>query len=111
MFGLGVKRERWFETSWRAFDLRQPCSHPEPVVGVYGYSGPRPGSGVLSGRLRTWSRAMNIDWMTTLELAQAIPPAYTEYIGAALLEHLAAESVSGCETAGGNRLPDRPPAG
>jgi len=29
-------------------------------------------------------KAMYIDWMTRKELAQAIPPAYTEYIGAQL---------------------------
>lgn len=32
---------------------------------------------------------MGIDWMTGDELSQAIPPAYTEYIGAQLLEALA----------------------
>lgn len=89
MFGLGVRRERWFETSWRAFDLRQSCVHPDAAVGVYGYGGPRPGSGKLSGRLATWSKAMGIDWMESLELAQAIPPAYTEYIGRQLIDALA----------------------
>jgi hypothetical protein len=34
--------------------------------------------------------AMGIDWMNRDELSQAIPPAYTEYIGRALLEHLTA---------------------
>lgn len=32
--------------------------------------------------------AMGIDWMTGAELSQAIPPAYTEFIGKQLLRHL-----------------------
>jgi DNA (cytosine-5)-methyltransferase 1 len=32
---------------------------------------------------------MGIDWMTGAELSQAIPPAYTEFIGAQLIRHLA----------------------
>jgi DNA (cytosine-5)-methyltransferase 1 len=31
---------------------------------------------------------MNIDWMTRDELREAIPPAYTEFIGAQLLAHV-----------------------
>jgi DNA (cytosine-5)-methyltransferase 1 len=88
MFRLAVKRERWFETSWHAFDLRQPCLHQEPAVGVYGYGGVRGSSGLFSGRLARWREAMGIDWMDAHELKEAIPPAYTEHIGRALLEHL-----------------------
>lgn len=32
--------------------------------------------------------AMGIDWMTRAELAQAIPPAYTEYIGREMMRVL-----------------------
>jgi DNA (cytosine-5)-methyltransferase 1 len=31
---------------------------------------------------------MGIEWMARDELDQAIPPAYTEYIGRHLMEHL-----------------------
>ena len=36
-------------------------------------------------------RAMGIDWMKRTELAEAIPPAYTEYLGRQIMEHLTKE--------------------
>ena len=88
IFGLGVQRERWFETSWRGFELRQPCAHPGPSVD------PTRGHGwwwKKYGHVSTLQEVrdgMGIDWMDQDQLRQAIPPAYTEYIGAQLLEHL-----------------------
>lgn len=36
-----------------------------------------------------WQAAMGIDWTTDrLELAEAIPPAYTDFIGAQLIQFL-----------------------
>ena len=34
---------------------------------------------------------MGIDWMTTRELAEAIPPAYTQYVGTQILRKLLVE--------------------
>jgi DNA (cytosine-5)-methyltransferase 1 len=46
-------------------------------------------SGVPEGQ-----RRMGLPWMTQDGLAQAIPPAYTRYIGAVLLEQLASERAA-----------------
>lgn len=89
-FGLEVRRHRWFEFSDPPAVLLAPCWHGRPVAGVYGHPHGVNGaySGMLPGDLETWSRAMGIDWMTTSELADAIPPAYTWYVGGLLLRTL-----------------------
>lgn len=84
MFGLPrLVRERWFETSWRAFDMRPPCHHPDAPITITSKGQPN-GTGTAAEAIA----AMGIDWMTSRERGQAIPPAYTEYVGARLLEHL-----------------------
>ena len=95
-FGLPIRRHRWFETSWHGFSLMSPCDHSKPIVGVYGHPHGDAGAwpGMLPGSLESWSTAMQIDWMTASELSQALPPAYTEFIGARLLEHLASEAAA-----------------
>ncbi len=93
MFSLpGLRRERWFETSWRGFAMNLSHDHREPVVTVAGHGPP---SWVREGvavpvTTADWRRAMGIDWMTRDGLAQAIPPAYTEFIGRELLQALEA---------------------
>jgi len=91
MFGLPrLKRDRWFETSWNGFDLRAPCHHRGRVITVagHGMDGRYYRDGVIPSHADRQT-AMGIEWMTDAELVQAIPPAYTEYIGAQLLDHLA----------------------
>jgi DNA (cytosine-5)-methyltransferase 1 len=91
-----LKRERWFETSWCAFQVRAACWHPITPITVAGHgepSGPRMARGEVATKA-DWERAMGIDWMTRDGLAQAIPPAYTRVVGAHLLEQLAARAAS-----------------
>jgi DNA (cytosine-5)-methyltransferase 1 len=105
MFGLSLPglergqlvRERWFETSWQGFEMRSPCCHDGPAISVVGHGTPTWVRSKL-GRNPTiaeYRALMGIDWMNRDELSQAIPPAYTEYIGAALLEHMTANDNRG----------------
>lgn len=94
-FGLGVRRHRLFEVSGFEVGLVPPCAHheqPEPVdVTGTGASriGPRlDGKGGNSRKPRNLAHAreaMGIEWMTRTELSEAIPPAYTEWIGERLM--------------------------
>lgn len=87
----GLRRERWFETSWRGYDLRSPCSHNDQLVTVSGHGAQ--GWEYKQGKRTTQAdrqRAMGIDWMNRGELAQAIPPTFTEYIGQQLIDELRA---------------------
>lgn len=93
MFGLGVFRHRLFETNWPL--VPPPHEVHDGRVGdgryftVAGHGGGRSvRDGIDLGSKDEWAAAMGIDWMDKDELAQAIPPAYTELIGRQLIEHL-----------------------
>lgn len=91
MFGLGsqgyqLRRHRLFESSTHLWPPA-PCAHVGPALPVYGHAG---GSSKRDG-LRfpgtdAWREGMGIDWMTGGELAESIPPAFTEWIGAQMME-------------------------
>jgi DNA (cytosine-5)-methyltransferase 1 len=99
-FGLDVRRHRWFvsnvvilspqcEHHWqrprfRSLDSRRKPGSLASVVGVHGHLN-------YPGEFALRCKAMGIDWMTNAELSQAIPPAYTEFIGRQLLAHIEAE--------------------
>lgn len=95
MFGLGVIRHRYFELGgWtmpkpkhkphrgRVQGWRHGKYYEGPYFAVYGDGG---GKGTLSD----WQQAMGIDWVHNKDtLAEMIPPAYTEFIGRQLFEHV-----------------------
>lgn len=101
MFGLGAQgcrtqRHRLFECS---FPIEQPsCAHDDrPVIGVYGgHARRRAASAGGRGTRDIWqgghktaaAEALGIDWMTMNGMSQAIPPAYAEYIGRAVLAQI-----------------------
>lgn len=94
MFGLDVIRHRYFECNFpvvqpehikhrgRVRGWRHGIYFDGPYLAVYGDGG---GKASVSEA----QAAMGIDWMQTkLELAESIPPAYTEYVGVQLIEEL-----------------------
>jgi DNA (cytosine-5)-methyltransferase 1 len=96
MFDLPVRRHRLFEFSQSPPLLVPHCDHRGRTVasgdlaGVYAFGGKghRHGRGIRDPKSSPgprWADAMGIDWMTQAELTQAIPPAYTRYIGGELL--------------------------
>lgn len=94
MFGLGVHRPRIFE-SFRPIMAPPRAPSPTGVIGVYGSLDGRrlytrkDGTELrAAASLEQASRAMDIDWMNWLELREAIPPAYTEFIGNQLLARM-----------------------
>jgi len=93
MFGLKIFRHRRFETPF--LTLQPPHEKHHWTItpgraslskrhhGLDGWGGAAGQSGVERHRVE-----LDIDWMTGKELAQAIPPVYTEFIGKALLANI-----------------------
>jgi DNA (cytosine-5)-methyltransferase 1 len=84
MFGLDVIRHRYFEINPPIYFAPKTCNHYKPAI----KTGYRPNLqthfhscyGHFTGADEA-RQAMQIQWMTRDELAQAIPPAYTQWIG------------------------------
>ncbi len=84
MFGLvgrhgRLRRHRLFELSWPGPVLTPPHQHHGPTVSVFGHGGH-----IYHG-VEDWKVVMSVDWMTRDELSEAVPPAYTKFIGEAFL--------------------------
>jgi DNA (cytosine-5)-methyltransferase 1 len=94
MFNLKVLRHRLFETN-AFFFIPQHPSHRGIEIGkdgfccVVGHSAVKGNSNYqYPNKKFMWVEATGIDWMTKQEMTQAIPPAYTEFIGKQLMESL-----------------------
>ena len=89
-FGLKVFRHRLFESDCYLMSAGGACSHAGCEIGFdedsfvtvagHGADG--------SGRFDLWQAAMGIDWMTRVEMTQAIPPAFSEFIGRQLIVYV-----------------------
>lgn len=111
MFNLGyqdaeLRRHRLFECSFLM--LAPSCQHGrrrrvvgvygghvrnrQRVIGVYGEgvgdAARKTDKGAADFSVEHAREAMGIDWMTLAELCQAIPPAYTEYLGRQMIARL-----------------------
>ena len=92
MFGLKTYRHRRLEMSFLSF---QPAhkAHPEKLTkkgrspSEGGYSNPC-GHASVKGEKDIWAESLAIEWMSAKELTQAIPPAYTQFIGEQLMKVL-----------------------
>ncbi|NUN02135.1 MAG: DNA cytosine methyltransferase [Bryobacteraceae bacterium] len=119
MFRLGCKdaelrRHRYFEAPCLTV-MAPPCDHgwKARTCAVYGHAGgkshrQRRTIGDYGGHGRdrrrqfncqgfstaARSEAMGIGWMTGAELSQAIPPAYTQFIGERLMAHLKEQDLA-----------------
>lgn len=99
MFGIKVFRHRIFESS--CLMLQPPhIPHTGLQVGRDGFVCVAGHGDSGRGRIpadhrnkASWQLGMGIDWMTMGEMAEAIPPAYTEFIGRQLIRAIRQEAA------------------
>ncbi len=90
MFDLRVIRPRLFELSFLV--LQPQVRKQKGLLAGRDYFRVMSGGGCwckgeeTKGTFEQWKKAMGIDWADFYELTQAIPPAYTEYIGKYLMQ-------------------------
>lgn len=92
MFDLDVRRHRLFETNWGLQAPAWPCRHRIWGRRFKGSTGRKPNSrftievGAWNEPLELQKECMGVDWKITLrELSEALPPAYTNFIGEQLM--------------------------
>jgi len=95
-FGLNVeykgenyelRRHRIFESNLNL--TTKACAHALPVIGVYGHGESKSMRGKRGFQISVVAvrrAVMDMAWANRDEIAEAIPPAYTEFIGKQLIE-------------------------
>lgn len=87
-FGLKVRRHRLFESNMPL--IGSICDHKSQgrPIGVYGSLNDEiPNGGKTASTIDEARKAMGIDWAIWTELVEAIPPAFTKYLGEQLIRH------------------------
>jgi DNA (cytosine-5)-methyltransferase 1 len=83
-----LQRHRGFEANWFLPGLGT-CKHTHKTFPVYGHGHPGNMPWFTGAPVSRMAReVMGADWMTREELAEALPPDYTHYVGAYLRAHL-----------------------
>lgn len=86
---VGLRRHRIFETNWLLPEAG-PHDHSLYSVAVYGHGASGKNQRARGkGAAKAARDVMQIDWMIRDELDEAIPPAYTEYVGGFLFDVVA----------------------
>ena len=107
MFGLNVHRPRLFQSN--ILLMAAKVARTREPIGVYGTKPDGPtvwryrNNGNMKGKsliraaksIEEASEAMGIDWMTWEEIREAIPPAYSEFLGRQLMRALEVKRCSG----------------
>lgn len=97
MFGMRIQRHRNFETSLLV--MQPPHHHPkdrERPITITGNGGSNWQNYKHSRKAPRdmWPELMGMPWCEWFEAKLAIPPAYTEFIGKHLIEHLGSMEVA-----------------
>ncbi|MFC1904647.1 hypothetical protein ACFLXT_02670 [Chloroflexota bacterium] len=88
MLGLDrVWRHRLFLSTFAIPRPGKDCNHSHWPLNPY-KAPSRKRDGIEKDSLKRYGVAMGIDWMKGREISEAIPPAYTEYIGEYLMKEL-----------------------
>jgi DNA (cytosine-5)-methyltransferase 1 len=83
-FGLNIRRHRIFERGyWDGYQLLPPCTCASSDLVPFEHKNER-----------AFADAMGCTWMSSMGGRQAIPPAYTEWIGCQLITHLESLEVA-----------------